>query len=114
MLLDSEAYDACIGYFADNLNLFEGPSGATQGALISDIVSDQVAEMLITFFQQQTQLSNEVRLTVISEGDRLVDDIEQILGRLWEKPATLSQIEFIEEYFLLLKNSLDSQVPMFS
>lgn len=114
MLLDSEAYDACIGYFTDNLNLFEGPSGSAKGALISDIVSDQVADMLITFFQQQTQLSNEVRLTVISEGDRLVDDLEQILGRLWEKPATSSQVEFIEEYFLLLKNSLDSQVPMLS
>ena len=111
MLLDSEAYDACIGYFADNLNLFEGPSGPAQGALISDIVSDQVADMLLTFCQQQTQLGNEMRLIVISEGDRLVDDIEQILGRLWDKPATLSQIEFIEEYFLLLKNSLDSQVP---
>ena len=114
MLLDSEAYDACIGYFADNLNLFEGPSGPTKGDLISDIVSDQVAEMLLTFFQQQTLLNNELRLTVISEGDRLVDDIEQILGRLWDKPATTSQTEFIEEYFLLLKNSLDSQVLRFS
>lgn len=110
MLLDSEAYDACIGYFTDNLNLFEGSSGATEGALISDLVSDQVADMLLTFCQQQPQLSNKVRLTVIAEGDRLVDDIEQILGRLWNEPATLSQTEFIEEYFLLLKNSLDSQV----
>lgn len=114
MLLNSEAYDACIGYFADNLNLFEGPSGPAQGALISDIVSDQVANMLLTFCQQQTQLSPDVRLMVISEGDKLVDDIEQILGRLWEKPATLSQIEFIEEYFLLIKNSLDSQVSSLS
>jgi len=114
MLLDSEAYDACIGYFADNLNLFEGPSGPVAGDLISDIVSDQVADMLMTFCQQQKQLSNEVRLGVIAEGDKLVDDIEQILGRLWEKPATASQTEFIEEYFLLLKNSLDSQVPVVS
>lgn len=114
MLLKSEAYEACIGYFADNLDLFEGSSGPKEGALIADIVSDQVADMLLSFCQQQSHLSNEVRLQVIAEGDKLVDDIEQILGRFWEKPATLAQIEFIEEYFLLLKNSLDSQVPSVS
>lgn len=114
MLLNSEAYDACIGYFADNLDLFERSTGRAQGASISDIVSDQVADMLVTFCQQQPQLSNAVRLNVIAEGDKLVDDIEQILGRFWEKPATSSQVEFIEEYFLLIKNSLDSQVASFS
>ena len=114
MLLNSEAYQACIGYFADNLNLFEGPSGPAEGVLISDVVSDQVANMLLAFCQQQTQLTHDVRLKVISEGDQLVDDIEQILGRLWDKPATETQIEFIEEYFLLIKNSLDSQVPSIS
>ncbi len=51
---------------------------------------------------------------MIAEGDQLVDDIELILGRLWKKPATVAQTEFIEEYFLLLKNSLDSQVPTLS
>lgn len=110
MLLDSGAYDACIGYFADNLAIFEGQQDASQGDSISDIVSDQVADMLLCFCQQQPQLDNGTRLTVIAEGDRLVDDIEQILGKAWDKPATNSQIEFIKEYFLLLKNSLDSQV----
>jgi len=110
MLLNSDAYHACIGYFADNLDLFDGTTGPVSGELIADIVSDQVAEMLLAFFQQQTQLNAEVRLKVIAEGDKLVDDIEQILGRFWEKPATVSQTEFITEYFLLLKNSLDSQV----
>jgi len=106
MLLKSEAYDACIGYFAENLDLFEGESGAMQGDLISDIVSDQVADMLLCFCQQQPQLSNKTRLMVIAEGDKLVDDIEQILGRLWDKPATDVQVAFIKEYFLLIKNSL--------
>jgi hypothetical protein len=111
MLLKSEAYDACICYFAANLDIFEGKEEFGQGDLISDIVSDQVANMLISFCQQQPQLSTEIRLTVISDGDKLVDDIEQILGRFWDKPANVEQIQFIEEYFLLLKNSLDSQVP---
>ncbi len=111
MLLNSDAYDACISYFAENLSIFEEKSSNEKGALIADIVSDQVAEMLLVFFQQQTQLSHELRLEVMAEGDRLVDDLEQILGRLWERPASSAQQEFIEEYFLLLKNSLDSQVP---
>ena len=114
MLLKSDAYDACICYFADNLDLFEGQNGFGQGDLISDIVSDQVADMLLCFCQQQPQLSSETRLTVIADGDKLVDDIEQILGRLWDKPATPAQTQFIKEYFLLLKNSLDSQVPAIS
>lgn len=114
MLLDSDAYHACIGYFSDNFDLFEGAKGPVTGDLIADIVSDQVADMLLTFFQQQTQLTPQVRLQVIAEGDKLVEDIEQILGRFWGKPATSSQSEFIEEYFLLLKNSLDSQVSSHS
>lgn len=109
MLLNSEAYHACIGYFADNLSLFEGASGAAKGDLIADIVSDQVADMLLAFFRQQDHLDHDMRLQVMAEGDKLVEDIEQILGRFWEKPATASQAEFINEYFLLLKNSLDSQ-----
>jgi len=112
MLLNSEAYHACIGYFADNLELFEGNNGPATGEMIADIVSDQVADMLLTFFQQQVHLSHKMRLQVIAESDKLVDDIEQILGRFWHKPATASQAEFINEYFLLLKNSLDSQASV--
>jgi len=114
MLLNSDAYDACIGYFSDNFDLFEGSDGPVSGDLIADIVSDEVSGMLLTFFQQQTQLDHQVRLNVMAEGDRLVEDIEQILGRFWEKQATISQAEFIKEYFLLLKNSLDSQVSIHS
>jgi hypothetical protein len=109
MLLNSEAYHACIGYFSDNFDLFESANGIATGDLISDIVSDQVAEMLLTFFQQQTHLKHQVRLKVIAEGDKLVEEIEQILGRFWDKPATEAQDEFIKEYFLLLKNSLDCE-----
>lgn len=112
MLLKSDAYDACIGYFAENLDIFEGEDSLGTGPCISDIVSDQVAEMLVSFCQQQPQLSSDTRLSVIADGDKLVDDIEQILGRFWNKPATAEQVQFIEEYFLLLKNSLDSQVAV--
>jgi hypothetical protein len=110
MLLKSDAYEACIGFFSDNLHIFEGHSKTANGTPISDVVTDQVADMLIAFCSQQTQLSNDVRLSVIAEGDQLVDDIEQILGMHWHHDATAEQKEFIEEYFLLLKNSLDSQV----
>jgi len=110
MLLNSAAYEACISYFSDNLNIFDGQDGEKEGGLISDLVCDQVADMLLSFCHQQPQLTSKIRLAVISEGDRLVDDIEQILGRFWDKPATVEQKEFIHEYFLLLKNSLDAQV----
>lgn len=114
MLLKSNAYEACIGYFTDNLSIFEGKKGSTSGQLIADAVTDQVANMLITFCEQHSNISPQVRLIVIAEGDKLVDDIEQILGQCWEHFATLEQQFFIEEYFLLLKNSLDSQVEYVS
>ena len=110
MLLESDAYEACIGYFADNLDIFEMQNNAQEGDIIADVVSDQVADMLLCFCQQQPHLSNKTRLTVIAEGDKLVDDLEQILGQRWNKPANTSQVDFIKEYFLLIKNSLDSQV----
>lgn len=110
MLLKSEAYDACVGYFTDHLDIFEGKEIDQQGDIISDIVSEEVSDMLLCFCQQQPHLSSETRMTVIAEGDKLVEDIEQILGLLWHRPANKEQIEFIKEYFLLIKNSLDSQV----
>ena len=111
MLLKSDAYEQCINYFSDNLAIFEEKSGSRTGLPISDIVLDQVSDMLMNFCSQQPQLSNETRLIVVAEGDQLVEDIEQILGKSWEQKATNEQQMFIEEYFLLLKNSLDSQVP---
>ncbi|WP_160064126.1 DUF3802 family protein [Psychromonas sp. L1A2] len=111
MLLKSEAYESCIGYFADNLNIFEGAASSGNGQVIADIVLDEVANLLMTFCQQQPQLSNETRLVVVAEGDRIVDDMEQILGKCWENCASEEQALFIKEYFLLVKNSLDSQVP---
>lgn len=110
MLLKSDAYDACLGYFADNLSVFEGKSGPSGAKLVSDLVTDHVADMLSTFFAQQTQLNNEIRLSVVAEGDKLLEDIEQVLGQNWEGHATEEQQAFIDEYFILLKNSLDSQV----
>jgi len=65
----------------------------------------------MTFCQQQPQLTNETRLIVVAEGDKIVDDMEQILGKCWENKASEEQVIFIKEYFLLVKNSLDSQVP---
>jgi len=111
MLLKSDAYEACIGYFSENIDIFEGKDSGGNGELISDIVSDQVVDMLLIFCQQQPQLTSEVRLSVIADGDKLVDDLEQMLGHFWNKSANIEQTKFIKEYFLLLKNSLDSQVP---
>lgn len=110
MLLKSDAYEDCIGYFSDNLNIFEGKLGRKTGRPIVDIVHDQVADMLMVFCTQQPQLTNEVRFSIVAEGDQLVEDLEQMLGNIWEQRATDEQQSFIEEYFLLLKNSLDSQV----
>jgi len=111
MLLKSDAYDACISYFADNLSIFEGTTRLATGEVIADIVLDEVSQLLMSFCEQQPQLSNETRLMVVAEGDKLAEDIEQILGKCWEHKASQEQVEFIKEYFLLVKNSLDSQVP---
>ena len=99
MLLKSDAYEACIGYFADNLDIFEGKSNTASGIPISDIVTDQVADMLMTFCQQQPQLSNDIRLTVVAEGDKLVDDIEQILGRIGNRRQPQSNNHLLKSTF---------------
>ena len=110
MLLKSEAYKACIDYFVDNINLFESGDAPVNSPLVADIVIEYTADMLMTFCKQQTHLDEVTRNAVIEDGDKLIGELEYILGRLWKKPATLEQVEFLEEYFLLLKNSLDSQV----
>ena len=110
MLLKSEAYKACIDYFVDNIDVFENNEASPNAPLIADLVVESTADMLMAFCEQQVHIDQIVRNEVIAEGDKLIEELEHILGRLWENPATTEQIAFLEEYFLLLKNSLDSQV----
>jgi hypothetical protein len=110
MLLKSEAYKACIDYFVDNLFIFDNDDESANTDLIADIVIKNTANMLMSFCKQQPNLDKLTRNSVIVEGDKLIEELEHILGRLWKKPATQTQIEFLDEYFLLLKNSLDSQI----
>ena len=114
MLLGSDAYDACIGYFADNLNLFETNSGPRSDLMVADVVETQVVDLLQVFCAQQVNLSKQDRFDVVAEGDQFIDDLEQILGRAWRQLASEQQVEFIVEYFLLIKNSLDSEAAMLS
>ena len=110
MLLKSEAYKVCIDYFIDNISIFESNNASPDSPLIVDLVVENTAGMLMDFCEQQQHLDEAIRNSVIADGDKLIEELEHILGRLWKKPATSAQIEFLEEYFLLLKNSLDSQV----
>lgn len=110
ILLTSEAYKSCIDYFIDNLVIFETDERSTNTELIEEIVTNNTAKMLMSFCAQQAHIDQLTRNKVILEGDKLVEELKHILGNLWKKPATRAQIEFLDEYFLLLKNSLDSQI----
>lgn len=114
MLLKSDAYKACVDYFIDNLSIFdnenENENNNVNANLIANIIILNTSNMLMTFCEQQPQLDTLTRNSVIADGDLLIEELEHILGRFWNKAATAEQEEFLNEYFLLLKNSLDSQV----
>lgn len=50
--------------------------------------------MLMSFFKQQPHIDKSTRNSVILGGDKLIEELEHILGRLSGKPATQKQIEF--------------------
>jgi hypothetical protein len=112
VVVETDGYLSLIEYLASNLNVFT-QDGDTGNESIEDVVSDMVASNIMALFQQNPDLHSSVRFRLLKEVDLVIDDLAEVLAGCWKKQATNEQIEFLDEYVILLKNLFDSAVAKY-
>ena len=111
MVIDQQGYDGLIVYLTEHLSLFE-KSGevAPDAPTVMALIEDDIAEQIINFCMQHSQLNVDVRSTIIREVDGIVYDLQEVLSGVLNKPVTKEQHAFIDEFAGLVKNLFDSAV----
>ncbi|WAJ69358.1 DUF3802 family protein [Catenovulum adriaticum] len=108
MVTESQAYIELIGYFTENIALFESQDTATTGQTIGSLIEEKISDNVMKFFEQHPDLPQDTRLDVVREADAIVTDLEEFLSRRLEQEATEPQKAFIIEFSALIKNLFDS------
>ncbi len=109
MVTESRAYIELIGYFTENVALFEQVGNDVNAPTVGELIETQISENVINFFEQNPDLPQDERLDVVREADTIVTDLEEFLSRRIEQKATADQQAFIVEFSSLIKNLFDSE-----
>lgn len=51
-----------------------------------------------------------MRFEVMSEADKIVADLEEVLSSVWNQKPTYKQVSVLEKYIGLVKNLFDAAV----
>ncbi|MCU4675016.1 DUF3802 family protein [Catenovulum sp. 2E275] len=108
MVTESQAYIELIGYFTENVVLFEQSADNNNAPTVGELIETQISENVMAFFEQNPDLPQDVRLDVVREADTIVVDLEEFLSRRLTQKATQDQQAFIVEFAALIKNLFDS------
>ncbi|MDD1791681.1 DUF3802 family protein [Enterovibrio makurazakiensis] len=110
MVVESSGYEALIEYFVENLGSFSAAGDKVGSETIEDLVHELVASQIMTICDQIKDMPQTLRFKVMSEADKVVADLEEILSSVWKQKPTYAQINVLEEYIGLVKNLFDAAV----
>ncbi|WP_394211279.1 DUF3802 family protein [Enterovibrio calviensis] len=110
MVVESDGYAALIEYFIENLAVFAASGDKVGSETIDDLVHELVASQLMVVCEQNKDIPQPLRFAVMSEADKVVADLEEILSSVWNQKPTFAQINVLEEYIGLVKNLFDAAV----
>ncbi len=111
MVIDTEGYIHIIEYLTAHLSLFENaPSTGHTGDTVMAVIEQELSDQIISVCSQNEGLSFNQRNTIIREVDAIVYDLEEILSGVVNNTVTMEQLEFIQEFSLLIKNLFDSEI----
>ncbi|MFY8273692.1 DUF3802 family protein [Pseudoalteromonas sp. SSDWG2] len=111
MVVDKQGYDDLIMYLTQNLALFEKQGEVDPNApTVMSLIEDVIAEQIIRFCQQHTELDTEQRSMIVRETDGIVYDLQEVLSSVVNQPVTKEQREFIDEFAGLIKNLFDNAI----
>ena len=111
MVTDKQGYDELIMYLTQHLSIFEKPGKVASNApTVISLIEDDIAEQIIAFCQQHTELDTDQRSEIVREVDGIVYDLQEVLCSVLNQPVTIEQHEFIDEFSGLVKNLFDSAI----
>ncbi|MBF9000514.1 MULTISPECIES: DUF3802 family protein [Vibrio] len=112
MVVETDGYLALIEHLSFNLDVFTDKGDIGEES-VEDVVTDMVASNIMAIFEQNPELHSSVRFKLLKEADDVVEDLSEVLAGVWKKPATNSQIVFLDEYIALVKNLFDTAVATY-
>ncbi len=114
MVIDKQGYDDLILYLTDNLSLFERQGEVTKDApTVMALIEDSISDHVMRFFQQHPELNTDDRGLIVREVDGIVYDLQEVLSSVANRPVTVEQKEFIDDFTGLVKNLFDAAVADF-
>ncbi len=111
MVTNTEGYIHIIEYLTAHLNLFENCADApASGDTVMGVIEQELSEQIITVCSQNEELTFNQRNTIIREVDAIVYDLEEILSGVVNNHVTPAQLDFIQEWAILIKNLFDTEI----
>lgn len=69
-----------------------------------------MSEQIISLCNQNETLTFNQRNTIVREIDAIVYDLQEILSGVINNSVTNEQVEFIQEFAILIKNLFDTEI----
>ncbi|PKF49464.1 DUF3802 family protein [Enterovibrio nigricans] len=110
MVVESDGYNALIEYFIDNLSVFSSKDERVGSETIDELVHELVASQIMAICDQNQRMPQSMRFEVMSEADKIVADLEEVLSSVWNQKPTYKQVSVLEKYIGLVKNLFDAAV----
>jgi hypothetical protein len=111
MVTDKPGYEHLIQFLTEHLMLFEQAGTPTSHQkTLGVIIEELIAEQIISLCTQHTELETIHRSQIIREVDGIMYDFQEVLASVLNRPATMEQVELINEVALLIKNLFDNAI----
>lgn len=110
IVIHTTGYDALTEYLVEHLALFEKTATSAQQTTTEQVVTDLIANQIMTLFAQNPAIEQDRRFQLLQEADAVLADLHQILEGMWLQSPSKEQIHFLEEFIFLLKNLFDTAI----
>ena len=111
MVTDTDGYIHIIEYLTEHLSLFENAQNIDSiGDSVMSVIEQELSDQIIAVCNQNKALNFNQRNTIIREVDAIVYDLEEILSGVVNNAVTMEQLDFIQEFSLLIKNLFDTEI----
>lgn len=111
MVTNTDGYIHIIEYLTEHLSLFENSCRNASGQhSVIETIELELSEQIISMCSQNEALTANQRNEIIKEIDVILHDLEELLSGMVNNISTPEQIEFIQEFCLLIKNLFDAEI----
>jgi len=111
MVTNNNGYSSLIEYLSENLSIFELDKDLDIQPITIDLfVRYQMVEQMTLIFEQNKSLIEQEKIYIFEEFDRVINDLNEVLGHNMNHKINKSQHEFITEFATLLKNLFDTEL----